>query len=61
VGASGLVRSDPLPTHDLMFVRPWLAAHVGGAIPHLRPEHGHLSLVVGQIGEILDVLTDPPA
>src|SRR6185503_2234660 len=25
----------------------WLAANVAGAQPHLRPEHGHLSLVVG--------------
>lgn len=34
----------------------WLAAHVGGAIPHLLPEHGHLSLVVDSFGTILDEL-----
>jgi pimeloyl-ACP methyl ester carboxylesterase len=34
----------------------WLAGHVGGAIPHLRPEHGHLSLVVDSFDEILDEL-----
>jgi pimeloyl-ACP methyl ester carboxylesterase len=34
----------------------WLASHVGGARPRLRPEHGHLSLAVGSFGEILDDL-----
>jgi pimeloyl-ACP methyl ester carboxylesterase len=34
----------------------WLAAHVRGAMARLRPEHGHLSLAVGAIGEILDDL-----
>lgn len=34
----------------------WLAAHVPTARPHLRLEHGHLSLAVGAIGEILDDL-----
>jgi pimeloyl-ACP methyl ester carboxylesterase len=37
----------------------WLADHVGGVVPHLRPEHGHLSLVVGSFGEILDALVAP--
>jgi pimeloyl-ACP methyl ester carboxylesterase len=36
----------------------WLAAHVPGARSRLRPEHGHLSLAVGAIGEILDDLLD---
>jgi pimeloyl-ACP methyl ester carboxylesterase len=34
----------------------WLAAHVPGARPRLRPDHGHLSLAVGGVGEILDDL-----
>ena len=34
----------------------WLAAHVAGAQPRLRPEHGHLSLTVGAYDEILDDL-----
>jgi pimeloyl-ACP methyl ester carboxylesterase len=34
----------------------WLAAHVPGARPMLRPEHGHLSLAVSAFGEILDDL-----
>ncbi len=34
----------------------WLAAHVAGARPRLRPEHGHLSLTIGAYGEILDDL-----
>jgi pimeloyl-ACP methyl ester carboxylesterase len=34
----------------------WLVAHVPGARSRLRPEHGHLSLAVGAIGEILDDL-----
>jgi pimeloyl-ACP methyl ester carboxylesterase len=36
----------------------WLAEHIPGARAHLRPEHGHLSLAVGAIGEILDDLLD---
>jgi hypothetical protein len=36
----------------------WLAEHVPGARVYLRPEHGHLSLAVGAIGEILDDLLD---
>jgi pimeloyl-ACP methyl ester carboxylesterase len=36
----------------------WLAAHIPSARVHLRPEHGHLSLVVGAIGEILDDLLE---
>ena len=36
----------------------WLAAHIPGARVHLRPEHGHLSLAVGAIGEILDDLLE---
>ena len=43
--------------HDLMvpFAHgEWLLAHVPSARSGLRSEHGHLSLVVGSIGEILD-------
>lgn len=36
----------------------WLAAHVAGARAELRPEHGHLSLEVDGIGEILDDLLE---
>jgi pimeloyl-ACP methyl ester carboxylesterase len=45
--------------HDLMVPLAhgeWLAAHVSSARPRLRPEHGHLSLIIGAIGEILDDL-----
>lgn len=45
--------------HDLMvpFAHgEWLGASISTARPHLRPEHGHLSLAVGSIGEILDDL-----
>ena len=34
----------------------WLVAHVPTARARLRPEHGHLSLAVGSMGEILDDL-----
>jgi pimeloyl-ACP methyl ester carboxylesterase len=34
----------------------WLIGHLPGARSRLRPEHGHLSLAVGAIGEILDDL-----
>jgi hypothetical protein len=34
----------------------WLAAHVAGARANLEPEHGHLSLLVGSFGRILDDL-----
>jgi pimeloyl-ACP methyl ester carboxylesterase len=36
----------------------WLAAHVPGARVNVRPEHGHLSLAVGSLGEILDGLLE---
>jgi hypothetical protein len=45
--------------HDLMVPLAhgeWLATHVPYARPRLRPEHGHLSLIIGNIGEILDDL-----
>ena len=47
--------------HDLMvpFAHgKWLLAHVPSARSGLRSEHGHLSLVVGSIGEILDGLIE---
>jgi pimeloyl-ACP methyl ester carboxylesterase len=34
----------------------WLAGHVAGAQAQLRAEHGHLSLVIGSYGEVLDDL-----
>jgi pimeloyl-ACP methyl ester carboxylesterase len=34
----------------------WLAANVGGACPHLLPEHGHLSLAVDSLPRIVDEL-----
>jgi pimeloyl-ACP methyl ester carboxylesterase len=34
----------------------WLVDHIPSARPKLRSEHGHLSLVVGAFGEILDDL-----
>jgi pimeloyl-ACP methyl ester carboxylesterase len=36
----------------------WLADHIPGARSRLRTEHGHLSLAVGAIGEILDDLLE---
>jgi pimeloyl-ACP methyl ester carboxylesterase len=45
--------------HDLMVPLAhgeWLVAHIPSAIPCLRPEHGHLSLIIDNIGEILDDL-----
>jgi pimeloyl-ACP methyl ester carboxylesterase len=36
----------------------WLVAHIPTARARLRPEHGHLSLGVGAIGEILDDLLE---
>ena len=35
----------------------WLAAHIPSAVPHLHPEHGHLTLAVDSLGLILDALT----
>lgn len=34
----------------------WLAAHLGNACPHLLPEHGHMSLAVAGLPQILDSL-----
>jgi pimeloyl-ACP methyl ester carboxylesterase len=34
----------------------WLAAHVGGACAHLHAEHGHITLAVDSIAEIVDAL-----
>jgi pimeloyl-ACP methyl ester carboxylesterase len=39
----------------------WLVAHVPTARARLRPEHGHLSLAVGSMGEILDDLLEAAA
>jgi pimeloyl-ACP methyl ester carboxylesterase len=44
---------------DLMVPRAhgsWLASEVKGAQPRLLPEDGHLSIVVGRAGEIIDDL-----
>jgi pimeloyl-ACP methyl ester carboxylesterase len=38
----------------------WLAANVGSACPHLFAEHGHLSLAVDSLPQILDELVKPP-
>jgi pimeloyl-ACP methyl ester carboxylesterase len=37
----------------------WLAAHIPTACPHLFEEHGHLTLAVDSLPEILDELTGP--
>jgi pimeloyl-ACP methyl ester carboxylesterase len=37
----------------------WLATNVGGACPHLSDDHGHLTLVVDSLPEILDELLSP--
>lgn len=34
----------------------WLAAHLSSAVPHLLPEHGHLTLAVDSMPQILDAL-----
>jgi pimeloyl-ACP methyl ester carboxylesterase len=50
--------------HDLMvpFAHgEWLVEHVPTARSRLRPEHGHLSLAVDSIGEILDDLLEAVA
>ena len=39
----------------------WLVEHVPTARSRLRPEHGHLSLAVGSIGEIFDDLLEAAA
>ena len=39
----------------------WLVEHVPTARARLRPEHGHLSLAVGSMGEILDDLLEAAA
>ncbi|HET7928235.1 MAG TPA: alpha/beta fold hydrolase, partial [Actinomycetota bacterium] len=39
----------------------WLVEHIPTARPRLRPEHGHLSLAVGSMGEILDDLLEAAA
>jgi pimeloyl-ACP methyl ester carboxylesterase len=47
--------------HDLMVPfshGEWLVAHVPTARSCLRPEHGHLSLAVGSIGDIFDDLLE---
>jgi pimeloyl-ACP methyl ester carboxylesterase len=51
-------------SHDLMvpFAHgEWLVEHIPTARPRLRPEHGHLSLAVGSIGEIFDDLLEAAA
>jgi pimeloyl-ACP methyl ester carboxylesterase len=50
--------------HDLMvpFAHgEWLVEHIPTARSRLRPEHGHLSLAVGSMGEILDDLLEAAA
>jgi pimeloyl-ACP methyl ester carboxylesterase len=39
----------------------WLVEHVPTALARLRPEHGHLSLAVGSMAEILDDLLEAAA
>ncbi len=39
----------------------WLVAHIPTARARLRPEHGHFSLAVGSMGEILDDLLEAAA
>ncbi|HYL41422.1 MAG TPA: alpha/beta fold hydrolase, partial [Candidatus Binatus sp.] len=38
----------------------WLASHLPGAIPHLFPDEGHLTLIVDQFPRILDALLARP-
>jgi len=37
----------------------WLVSHIPNAVPHLHPEHGHLTLAVDSIARILGELIDP--
>lgn len=39
----------------------WLSAHVGGACAHLLADHGHLTLAVDSLAEILDELVGAAA
>jgi pimeloyl-ACP methyl ester carboxylesterase len=68
VGVRDRVHPVPLSIwqgrHDLMvpFTHgEWLVEHVAGARSRLRPEHGHLSLAVGSIGEIFEDLLEAAA
>lgn len=37
----------------------WLAAHVPGAVPHLEPNDGHLTIVVGAVDRMVAQLVGP--